>query len=220
MYAEMLKEGIIVDVEKKQKYYNYIYCEGERLGRLIANVLRFSSLGREVNDLTLEYTPVNMAIDLVQSKVSTLIDNAGYSLNLQYNPAICSRHGLLIDKDAFTQILINLVDNGIKFSSDFCKNTPQNKKINISLTCDQTNTKQLCLSVRDYGPGIAKKDEKHIFDLFYRAGDELTRESKGTGIGLALVQELVKTMGGSVTFKNCEPGAEFTVCLPSRINPE
>jgi signal transduction histidine kinase len=68
--------------------------------------------------------------------------------------------------------------------------------------------------VRDYGPGIAPQHIKRVFELFYRAEDELTRETTGTGIGLALVAELTAAMGGSVDARNCGPGAEFTVTFP------
>ena len=70
------------------------------------------------------------------------------------------------------------------------------------------------ISVRDFGPGIPKAQIKKIFQLFYRAGDELTRESLGTGIGLALVRQLARAMQGDVDVINREPGAEFRLRLP------
>jgi len=70
------------------------------------------------------------------------------------------------------------------------------------------------LTVRDYGPGGPKAQLKKIFELFYRAENELTRETVGTGIGLALVRQLAAAMGARVDARNCEPGAEFRVELP------
>ena len=69
-------------------------------------------------------------------------------------------------------------------------------------------------SVRDYGPGVAKSQLKKIFQLFYRPGNELTRESLGTGIGLALVRQLARAMDGDVEVINRQPGAEFQIRLP------
>ena len=67
--------------------------------------------------------------------------------------------------------------------------------------------------VRDYGPGIAKDQMQKIFKLFYRVENELTRETVGTGIGLALVAQLVEQMNGTIDVVNCEPGAEFRIRL-------
>jgi signal transduction histidine kinase len=65
------------------------------------------------------------------------------------------------------------------------------------------------LTVRDYGPGVPPAALKRLFELFYRPDNELTRTTSGTGIGLALVRQLVTAMGGRVDVRNCEPGAEF-----------
>ncbi len=64
-------------------------------------------------------------------------------------------------------------------------------------------------SVRDYGPGIPRHQMKKVFSLFYRAENELIRETVGTGIGLALVNQLMRDMGGKLKFENTNPGARF-----------
>jgi signal transduction histidine kinase len=66
-------------------------------------------------------------------------------------------------------------------------------------------------SVRDYGPGIDPDQMKKIFRLFYRSENELTRETVGTGIGLALVQQLANAMQADIDVVNCDPGAEFRI---------
>ena len=71
--------------------------------------------------------------------------------------------------------------------------------------------RDILLTVRDFGPGIPKGQLKKIFELFYRPADEVTRATAGTGIGLALVQQLATALGGRVEVRNCEPGAEFRV---------
>ena len=72
----------------------------------------------------------------------------------------------------------------------------------------------MLFSVRDYGPGVPRDQMKKIFKLFYRAENELTRETLGTGIGLALVRQLAQTMNAKVDVVNREPGAEFLVVFP------
>ncbi len=214
MYAEMLRENMVNTEVKKRTYYDYIYFEGERLGRLISNVLHLSKVGRDSQDLQLEYTPVSFATDLVRSRVSTLLENCEYHLNFGDFGAECGSYELLIDVDAFTQVAINLVDNAIKFSKEKCSEQPEDRKVDIAFHCDKDNL--VYFSVRDFGPGIDEEHCKHIFNIFYRAGNELTRTTQGTGIGLALVQDLTKAMGGRVEFKNQSPGVEFRVYLKYR----
>ena len=114
-----------------------------------------------------------------------------------------------MDEDCFAQIMINLVDNAIKFSKDVDDRIIE---VNSRLTGDQ----HVEFSVRDYGPGIPKDQMKRIFQLFYRSESELTRETVGTGIGLAIVHQLTQAMRGSVDLVNAEPGAEFRVRFPAR----
>jgi signal transduction histidine kinase len=107
-----------------------------------------------------------------------------------------------VDADAFTQIVINLVDNAIKFSKN-----AEHKIIEIGSRL--SGDKRILFSVRDYGPGIPADQMKKIFQLFYRSESELTRETVGTGIGLAIVHQLALAMDGNVDLINVEPGAEF-----------
>jgi len=206
MYAEMLKEGWASD-EKKRSYYEFIHDESERLSRLIANVLQLARMER--NDLVLERksTRVGTLIDILQSKVHTQIERAGFSVEYLIDPE-CIEREVDVDADAFSQILINLTDNAIKFSQA----APEHR-IEIGVCVRAAG---LLVSVRDYGPGVQKSQMKKIFQLFYRSGNELTRESLGTGIGLALVRQLARAMGGEVDVINREPGAEFQLRLPVR----
>ena len=109
-----------------------------------------------------------------------------------------------IDDDCFAQIVINLVDNAIKFSKD-----ADRKQVDIGCRTDRDGN--VIFSIRDYGPGIPKDQLKKIFQLFYRTETELTRETVGTGIGLAIVHQLTTAMKGSVDVINCDPGAEFQI---------
>jgi signal transduction histidine kinase len=84
----------------------------------------------------------------------------------------------------------------------------------VQITIRVLQDKSMQIGVRDFGPGVAKDQMKKIFKLFYRSENELTRETIGTGIGLALVHQLVTGMGGEVDVVNCEPGVEFRLWFP------
>ena len=102
--------------------------------------------------------------------------------------------------------MINLVDNALKFAG-------AGEQPVIEIGTRASGSDGVCFTVRDHGPGVPDDQMKKIFRLFYRTESELTRETVGTGIGLALVHQLVLAMQGSVDVRNREPGAEFRVTL-------
>ena len=133
----------------------------------------------------------------------------GFSLQLNIDEDVKQSY-INVDGDWLTQILINLVDNAIKFSSD------AEQKV-IVLGVRRMANKTILLTIRDFGPGIAKDQMRKIFKLFYRSENELTRETVGTGIGLALVHQLIKGMDGDIGLVNCDPGVEFKLNFPEVI---
>ena len=160
------------------------------------------------NDLRVELTPMSVAelMDGIRSKVSSQIERSGFGLNLDC-PDPAGQAVIRVDPDYFTQILINLVDNAVKFSAK-----AQTRAIDIG--CRLTRNGRVQFRVRDYGPGVPRDQMKKIFKLFYRSENELTRETVGTGIGLSLVHQLALAMEGRVEVVNREPGAEFRVSFP------
>ena len=205
MYGEMLQAGW-ADEDKKQAYYEFIHDESERLSRLIENVLQLAHMTRNDPQFDLQDITVGELMDMIDSKVGAQAERAGFSLPTEYAEALAATV-VCVDADCFTQIIINLVDNAIKFSAK-----ADNKVIDVGARRQPDGTVQF--TVRDYGPGISRGQMKKIFQLFYRTGDELTRETVGTGIGLALVHQLVSAMNGKVDVVNREPGAEFRVNFP------
>jgi signal transduction histidine kinase len=205
MYGEMLKEGW-ADEEKRQSYYEFIHDESERLSRLIANVLQLASITRNEPQFDLKPMNVGQLMSSTESKISSQIERSGFELKFTMDDG-ADQSTINVDEDCFTQIIINLVDNAIKFSRDAELKT-------IEISSKLTGDKRVLFSVRDYGPGIPKDQMKKIFELFYRSESELTRETVGTGIGLAIVHQLTLAMNGSVDMINAEPGAEFRIWFP------
>jgi signal transduction histidine kinase len=205
MYGEMLREGWVVET-KKREYYEYIYDESERLTRLINNVLQLARMTRNDLKVQLKSMTTGELMDMIDAKITSQVNRAGFSLNLNC-PNDLRATTLQIDSDYFTQIIINLVDNAIKFSS-------KAEKKAIDINCLQLTDNSIVFMVRDYGPGVAKDQMKKIFKLFYRSENELTRETMGTGIGLSLVNQLTIAMKGSVDVVNMDPGIEFRVNFP------
>ncbi|MCH8059676.1 MAG: HAMP domain-containing histidine kinase, partial [Proteobacteria bacterium] len=202
MYGEMLKEGW-ADEDKRQSYYNFIHDESERLSRLISNVLQLARITRNDPQFDLKSIKVGELMSNTESRISSQIKSAGFELRFKRSDDV-DDVSIMIDEDHFTQIIINLVDNAIKFSKN-----AEEKIVEVSSKRGADN--RIIFSVRDFGPGIPKDQMKKIFQLFYRSESELTRETVGTGIGLAIVHQLTLAMNGSVDLINVEPGAEFRV---------
>jgi signal transduction histidine kinase len=205
MYSEMLREGWAED-GKKRTYYEFIFSESERLSRLIANVLQLAGLARG-QPLSLKQMPVSAAYGAVRDVIASQTAGAGFTW--REGPAPTGDPLVLVDADALMQVFVNLVDNGIKFS----KKTNQTA---IETGYDVSPTgREVRFFVRDFGPGIEKDQLKKIFTLFYRPENELTRTTKGTGIGLALVRELADKMGGKVDVESRPGLTEFRLILPA-----
>lgn len=209
MYGEMLRSGWVGDEEKRKSYYDFIFFESERLSRLIANVLTLARIGNNSFEEPERCVMKSSALlDLARSRVDSQVSQAGFELKMS-----CSEDDgdveAEVDEDLFVQIIVNLVDNALKFSAK-----AEVREIEIGCRREAHRPELVCFYVRDFGPGVPKTEMKKIFSLFYRPGSELTRTTKGTGIGLALVKELTARMKGRVDLENRSPGAEFQVYLP------
>ncbi len=206
MYSEMLREGW-ADEARRQQYYTFIHDESERLSRLIANVLQLASITRNQPSFELKQVRASRLMDSIESKIATQVERAGFEVCFKITPQ-AAEAVVEVDEDCMSQIIINLVDNALKFSRN-----AETKRLEIGAALSPR--KVLRISVRDFGPGIPREQIKKIFRLFYRPESELTRETVGTGIGLAIVHQLTQAMGGSVDVLNRDPGAEFGISLPA-----
>ncbi len=216
MYSEMLKSGMVPDQQNQNDYHHFIFDESERLSRLINNVLQLSNLSRNQEAVTTEYVGIDVLKDLIQSKVSTLIAKNNFQLNFIINDQKSSPLQAYIDLDAFAQIVINLIDNAVKFYNAAKINDPSRQKIDIVFSNDKNTKNKLNFSIRDYGPGISHSQLEKIFELFYRCGNEMTRTTSGTGIGLALVHQLVIAQDGEILVTRQQQGVSFDLTFTAR----
>jgi len=204
LYGEMLKQGWAPD-EKKQQYYTFIHDESERLSRLIENVLKLSRINRKELVLDLQTIEVAELMTTMQDTLQQQARPSGFEVQFRVDPSV-EATSVVVDRDSIMQILVNLLDNAIKFSKH-----AEIKVVEVS--AKKYGNDSVALSVRDYGPGIPKNQLVNIFQMFYRSENELTRETVGTGIGLAIVHQLCEAMDAEVSVVNREPGAEFFIQL-------
>ncbi len=200
MYGEMLREGW-ADEAKRKTYYDFIFHEAERLTRLINNVLQLARLSRNEQVASVNAVTVGEALAELRPRLESQLEPSGFRLLIDGEPEVDATR-IAIDIDWFIQIFINLVDNAVKFSANATQRS-------IDIRYRKLRDGRIQFSVRDYGPGIEAGQMKKIFKLFYRSENELTRETVGTGIGLALVHQLATAMRAEVDVVNSDPGAEF-----------
>jgi len=205
MYIEMLEQGIAKDAEREQEYFQIINSEGSRLSRLINNVLDLAKLEKKQRPLNLTRGTFEEVVAEVQTVMQAKLQQEGYTLEIVHEDIRPFRY----DREAMIQVLINLIENSIKFCRSALK-----KVITIRIY-QQTDSVEIAVS--DHGPGIPRHALKKIFDDFYRVDNALARKTRGTGIGLALVKKFIKLSGGDVRAENNPGGGcTITISLPSK----
>ena len=206
MYAELLQNSWVASEEKKQKYYGQIASEADRLSRLIQNVLNLSKLDGNRWNVQLRMAKPKEVLDDFISTYSKNVEKQGFELTVS-SDTDANNISLMIDRDAIMQILMNLVDNSLKFSKN-----AEYKMINVELRIKGTD---MYLAVRDYGPGIPPSEMKKVFQEFYRVENEMTRQTSGTGIGLSMVKKLCTLCNMNIELENANPGLRTKIHFPS-----
>ncbi|MCE1248076.1 MAG: ATP-binding protein [Firmicutes bacterium] len=188
------------NAERRHRYLEIIMQDSSRLMRLINNLLDLSKL--EAGQITFNFEPVNiteMIPGLIESFES---QKAGHELTYGIDGEIPE---MMLDRDMFLNIMVNLVSNAIKYS-------PDGGNINILL---HRNSEAVVVSVSDQGIGIAQEKIPLVFDKFYRVDSALNRETGGTGLGLATVKYIVEGFGGKIWVESeLGKGSRFIFTLP------
>jgi signal transduction histidine kinase len=202
LYAETLELGRLTAQEKYPEYFRIIREESERLTALINNILDFSRI--EAGRKEYEFKETNLA-----ELVRTTLDS--YRFQIEQNGFAFEEHisgdipPVNVDREAIARSLLNLVNNALKYSKD-------QKYIGVSLYRSNGSIK---LEVQDHGIGIAAVEQDKIFEKFYRCGDPLVHNTKGSGLGLSLVRHIAQAHGGNVSVESVpEKGSKFTIALP------
>jgi signal transduction histidine kinase len=202
LYAETLELGRLTAQEKYQEYFRIIREESERLTALINNILDFSRI--EAGRKEYDFKETNLA-ELVRSTLDSYrfqIEQNGFAFEEDISGDIPLVN---VDREAIARSLLNLVNNALKYSKD-------QKYIGVSLYRSNSCVK---LEVRDRGIGISPSEQEKIFEKFYRCGDPLVHNIKGSGLGLSLVRHIARAHGGDVLVESVvEEGSKFTIALP------
>jgi signal transduction histidine kinase len=205
--SELLADGRVSSEERRQAYYDALRSETERLQRLVEDLLDFRRMDAGVQQYRFEPLSVDDLVRNVTEEFSGTMPDKDCSIEIK-NPDSLPR--VQADRHALGRALRNLLDNAVKYS-------PHSKAIRVETALEGD---RVALRVCDRGMGIARSDQEKIFKKFVRAGEAKTEGIKGTGLGLAMTQQIISAHGGQIRVES-QPGAgsTFTILLPAMHEP-
>jgi signal transduction histidine kinase len=208
LYAETLELGRLTAKEKYQEYFRIIREESERLSALINNILDFSRIEAGRKEYEFKETDLGELVRTTLEAYRFQIEQNGFAFEEKIAADIPHVN---VDREAIARSLLNLVNNALKYSKD-------QKYIGVSLYRTNGSVK---LEVADHGIGIAPAEQEKIFEKFYRCGDPLVHNTKGSGLGLSLVRHIAQAHGGNVSVESTpQSGSKFTIALPIQLNSQ
>jgi len=202
LFSEILELGRVKNEEKRSEYYRIIRHESLRLNKVIDNILDFSKI--EAGRKTYNFADGDMAevIENVLSSYRYQIVNSGFDIQTNIQASLPP---VLIDRHAMEQAISNLVDNAIKYSREV-------KQLSITT---ETRGSDLSIEIADHGIGIPRAEQAKVFEKFYRVGNGLVHDVKGSGLGLSLVKHIIEAHQGTISVESdVGKGSRFTILLP------
>lgn len=189
--------------ERQEQYLMRVRANGDRLCRMISNLLDLSKIEAGKLELTFEQLHLSSVVSEVVEQLRPLAEGKHQRLQLltRDEPLLISA-----DPDRFSQILINLVENAIKY-------TPEAGSIMVDVAREGRHYVKIC--VKDTGPGIPREAIPKLFDPFFRASHHAQSRIKGLGLGLSIVKELIELHHGTITVRSDEgKGTDFEIMVP------
>jgi signal transduction histidine kinase len=208
VFAELLRRGRAQDPAKVREYGAAIEAESQRLSDLIDNVLDFARIesgAKQYRRVPSDIAALTAAI--VDAYRVRLLDSG---FELDYTPPNGSFPPVLLDPDALSLALNNLLDNAVKYSGD-------SRRVYLRLVPEGGSVK---ISVRDEGIGIPESEQEKIFERFHRVGTGLVHDVKGSGLGLAIVHHIMQAHRGQVSVTSAPgQGSTFSLIFPAADAP-
>jgi signal transduction histidine kinase len=202
LFSEILELGRVKDEEKRAEYYRIIRHESLRLNAVIDNILDFSKIEAGRKTYNFANGDVAEVIENVLSSYRYQIVNSGFDVQTNIQPALPP---VSIDRDAMAQAISNLLDNAIKYSREVKQ---------LSITTERRGS-DLSIEIADRGIGIPRAEQAKVFEKFYRVGNGLVHDVKGSGLGLSLVKHIIEAHQGTISVESeAGKGTRFTILLP------
>ncbi len=201
-YAETLALADMIDVEQQKQFLNTINSEATRLARFVDDLLSVSSMELGSLSLNKQVTDLTRMLNEVLAKIRPQVEEKRLTLEVAFPEKMPEPE---LDKDKISAVLVNLLGNAVKY-------TPANGRVIFRV---HITAQQIEISIEDTGVGISADELPKVFDKFFRSPDPRVQQETGTGLGLALANEVVRLHGGRITVESeINKGSTFTVLLP------
>ncbi len=198
-HAETLLDAALEEPDAARRFVEAIHRHAIRLSRLVSDLLDLSRI--EAGSRTLEPQPFNVRA-VADTVAASLGERGQVALSVHVDPALVA----YADEDAVDQVLLNLMDNALKY-------TPAGGSVEVQAR--RVEGRRVRVEIRDDGQGVPPKHRPRLFERFYRVDKGRSREAGGTGLGLSIVKHLVESMGGRVGYTARQPaGSIFWLELP------
>lgn len=203
MYIETLEMGRVKNAKKIKEYYSVILNETTRLSGIVNRILSFSQIESNKRKYFFSDNDINEIVENAAGTLRYSMENKGFSYSFLPEKNLPL---MLVDKEAITDAFVNLVDNAMKYSTEIKNIVVRTGK----------NDKYVFVEVEDQGIGISEKNQKYIFDKFYRVTEmNLANKVKGSGLGLAIVKHIMDAHGGKIYVKSAPgTGSLFRLSFP------
>ena len=203
LLVDTLRDGHYQDTQLVQEYLQMISKENARLSNLIEEFLTFSRMERNKAKFDRSILDTDEVVHAALESVGDRLQAPNCHLQLELAPKLPNIIG---DRDALVTVLVNLLDNALKYSGE-------EKRIHLR---GFVSNGHVTLEVQDNGIGFPRSAAKKIFDRFYQVDRTLSRRAGGCGLGLSIVKFIIAAHNGSVTAKS-QPGkgSTFTIQLPA-----
>lgn len=165
--------------EKHREYLGIVLEESKRLSRMTSDMLEMSKMSSSEYKLDMKKFDICEVVRLAIINLENKIEDKSLELDIDFAH---EQINVLADKDSILRVVINLLDNAIKFSYE-------NTKITVSVWCDVSSA---YVRVGNFGAGIEQKDLEHIFDRFYKTDRSRGRDKTGAGLGLSMAKNIMK----------------------------
>lgn len=208
-FVETLLEGAVNNPEVTKRFLQVINEETNRMTRLVINLLDLTKAMRE-NGNEEENAPINSAklIKHVAGLFKHIAEEKGVDLIISVPDVLSS---IQVNEDKMRQVIINLIDNAIKYTC--IKQTGTKREVEIKASSDKD---WLYIEIRDTGVGIPTDEMKNIFKKFYRITNGPASQLGGTGLGLSITREIISSYGGKITVESVpDEGTTFKVAMPA-----
>jgi PAS domain S-box-containing protein len=201
-YAESLDMSDDLDPESRKRFYNVIQSESLRLSQLVDDLLDISRMQAGAMSLDCRETDLGRLVEEISQKVAAEMAEKSLDYRCELPPKYPK---LSVDKGKLAAAIINLLGNAAKY-------TPTGGRVTFRV---DVNSRQIEFAVTDSGIGISAEDLPRVFERFYRCSDDRVREITGSGLGLALTQEVARLHGGDVSVESqLNQGSTFRITLP------